>query len=145
MRSSSAVPEAPGSLHDWVDSRLEALKPKLVELYGRIRSEAPNARILVLGYPALFPEKAPPVSDLRTGVCKIAFSAFTVSEREAIRDWGLRLNREIQTAAENAGIEYVELSSYFAGHEPCSQGGQWVRFVDDIRSGAIRDDSFHPL
>jgi hypothetical protein len=38
----------------------------------------------------------------------------------------------------------IDIGAYFAGHEPCSGGGEWVRFVGLINS-AVRDGSFHPL
>jgi lysophospholipase L1-like esterase len=133
-------------LSDWVDAGLSQLKLNLIGLYERLRAAFPRARILVLGYPSLFPVKASPIYDVRRALCTTLFEAWTAPEREAIRNWGFSLNRVIleATQAAGAGIEYVDISSHFAGHEPCSTGGEWVRFVG-LLSNAVRDSSFHPL
>lgn len=134
------------SLEEWIDATLKLLKVDLTELYGRVRITFPNARILVLGYPALFPLKAPPIYRARNLLCTALFEQWTAPERDAIRSWGLNLNRIIQEASQAAGadIEYVDISPHFAGHEPCSTGGEWIRFVG-LFNDAVRDGSFHPL
>ena len=100
----------------------------------------------MLGYPALFPLKAPPIYRDRGGLCNALFGNWTAPEREAIRNAGFNLSRVILEATQAAGadIEYVDISSHFAGHEPCSTGGEWVRFIGLLNS-AVRDGSFHPL
>jgi len=134
------------SLRDWAEARLGDLKTDLVGLYLGLRESFPTARILALGYPALFPLKAPPIYRDRGALCTALFTRWTLSEREAIRNWGFGLNRIIQEATQqaNENIEYVDVSSHFTGHEPCSAGGEWVRFVGLLNS-AVRDGSFHPL
>jgi hypothetical protein len=134
------------TLRDWAAARLEQLKTDLLGLYPRLRQAFPSARILVLGYPSLFPLKAPPLYKEHGVLCTALFRRWTLSEREAIRDWGFNLNRVIQeaTQAANSDIEFIDIASYFAGHEPCSAGGEWVRFIGLINR-AVRDGSFHPL
>ena len=102
--------------------------------------------ILVLGCSARFPPEAPPIHRVRSALCTLLFERWTAPERDAIRSWGLNLNRVIQEATQEAGaqIEYVDIAPYFAGHEPCSTGGEWVRFIG-LFDGAVRDGSFHPL
>jgi len=133
-------------LRDWANARLSELKVDLINLYERLRNAFPRARILVLGYPALFPLKAPPIYRDRGALCTALFREWTSPEREAIRDAGFHLSRVILEATQAAGkdIEYVDISSHFAGHEPCSTGGEWVRFIGLLNS-AVRDGSFHPL
>jgi len=133
-------------LRDWADARLGELKADLVDLYLRLRESFPTARILALGYPALFPLKAPPIYRDRAALCTLLFTRWTLPEREAIRNWGFGLDRVIQEATQqaNENIEYVDISSHFTGHEPCSAGGEWVRFVGLFNS-VVRDGSFHPL
>jgi hypothetical protein len=58
---------------------------------------------------------------------------------------GVALNATIASSASAAGVEFVDPTPFFAGHEPCGDNGEWVRFVDSVRQGAIRDGSFHPL
>jgi hypothetical protein len=131
------------SLRSWVTASVEDIEIELFTLYEQLQGSFPDARILVLGYPALFPEKAPP-NRLETAACNPLFLLWTGSEREAIRDFGLLLNQAIQRAASAAAIEYVDVFSHFVGHEPCS-ASQWVRFVGISEQSAIRQGSFHPL
>jgi hypothetical protein len=127
-------------------ARLEQLKADLIDLYPRLRQAFPKARILALGYSSLFPLKAPPLYKDHGVLRTLLFRRWALPEREAIRDWGFNLNRVILEATQvaNSGIEFIDVGAYFAGHEPCSGGGEWVRFVGLINS-VVRDGSFHPL
>jgi hypothetical protein len=133
------------SLRAWAEERLPRIGRDLVELYERLRGSFPNARILALGYPALFPVERPPISEDPGGICRALFTGWDAFERSALRDWGAQLNRFIADATRETarGIEYVDLASYFAGHEACGSNGPWLRAVG-IATGPVRDGSFHP-
>lgn len=133
------------SLDRWINLRIEEVGSSLAALYADLRESFSKARVLVLGYPPLFPEFAPPLSKPHNAVCQVLFSKWKAEERQAIRDWGLALNGAIEVGAGGAGVEYVDVSSHFAGHEPCGTAGEWVRFVGLSLDSAIRDGSFHPL
>jgi hypothetical protein len=145
--STSACPDKPyqgaASLRDWIETELTNLTPELLDVYRRIRRDAPDARVLVLGYPSLFPEKAPSHLNPRNTECTLLFSRWDALERTAIRQWGQELNGIIQADAYDAGVEYVDTSGFFSGHEPCGADGEWVRFVG-LSSRPVRDGSFHP-
>jgi lysophospholipase L1-like esterase len=132
------------TLDEWVQEQLESLRTELLTLYSRLRTSAPNARILLLGYPALFPERLPPPYDPQYLNCTVLSKGWGPSERIAVRQWGLDLNGMIQETANSAGVEYVDVFSHFVTHEPCGTGGEWVRFVPLSRISAIRDGWFHP-
>jgi GDSL-like Lipase/Acylhydrolase family len=133
------------SLRAWAEERLPKIGHDLVPLYQHLRRSFPNARILVLGYPALFPVERPPISEDPGGICRVLFNEWDAFERAAVREWGAQLNRYIAAATREAvgGIEYVDLAPYFAGHEACGSHGPWLRAVG-IASGPVRDGSFHP-
>ncbi|MDQ4148456.1 MAG: SGNH/GDSL hydrolase family protein [Actinomycetota bacterium] len=141
------------TLREYATVSLQALRTDLVPLYRRLRQDFPNARILVLGYPALFPERAPRITRIESAVCNIFFNKWTAPERTAVRDWGTDLNNSIQGATLEASrevepqsaIEFVDVSSHFSGHEPCTTNGEWVNFIRPSRAKDIRDGSFHPL
>src|SRR5207245_9022079 len=99
--------------------------------------------IWLLGYPALFPVKAPSIFDIKTAECHLLFSAWDASERSSIRQWGVELNGMIQADAHAAEVDYVDIFPFFAQHEPCGPAGEWVRFVG-LSSGSVRDGSFPP-
>jgi hypothetical protein len=133
------------SLRMWAETRLPKVSGDLVQLFQHLRSSFPRARILVLGYPYLFPVEEPPIAEDPGGVCHLLLREWDGLERAAIRDFGSQLNRSIIEATRKAGegIEYVDLASYFAGHEACGSHGPWLRAVG-ITSGPVRDGSFHP-
>jgi hypothetical protein len=85
-------PRAVDVLAQWVHDQLVKLRGDLVDLYARLRDAAPHARIVVLGYPPLFPEHGSGESGLRGTVCRLAFNLFSPSERELIRDAGVALD-----------------------------------------------------
>jgi lysophospholipase L1-like esterase len=131
------------TLRGWIADRLLDMKGALLGLFQRLRQEAPpTARIVVLGYPALFPAKAPPLRP-RNAKCRLLFHFWDSSERDAVRAWGLDLNGVIQADARQGGIDYADVFPFFVGHEPCGMGDAWVRFIGLIKK-SIRDGSFHP-
>ena len=134
------------SLEAWADAIIPALKDELTGFYVRLREAFPRARIVVVDYPALFPSKQPSLHSVHTVLCSLLFQRWSAPERQAVRDWGARLNRIIFEATEEAhsGIEFVDIAPYFATHEPCGSGGEWVRFVG-LTNDAVRQGSFHPL
>ena len=125
------------SLRAWADSALSELTIRLPELYRRLRQDAENARIVVLGYPKLFSE-----DPMIGGLCIVYEGLFNDDERRELNELGMRLNRVIETAALSVGLEYVELSYIFAGHETCSSAGPWLQFVN--RNALFQDGNFHP-
>ncbi len=126
------------TLAKWVDDHVATLKEDLTKVYAEIRSAAPNARVVTIGYPALFPETAPRTFNT---LCQTLLQVWDRSERDAIRETGLRLNSVVKGAAQEAGVEYVDPFIYFVQHEPCGPGGEWVRFVG---TEGPRDGWFHP-
>jgi lysophospholipase L1-like esterase len=130
-----------GTLLDWADSRLAQIEEQLTDLFGDLRARAGHARILVLGYPHLFP---PASVKPRSLVCRAAyFVAFQGGERSGLRTLTDDLNAAIDRAASASGVEFVPTSTIFAGHEPCGRHGQWVNFIK--RQGfACSRECFHP-
>jgi hypothetical protein len=94
-------------------ARLEQLKADLIDLYPRLRQAFPKARILALGYPSLFPLKAPPLYKDHGVLRTLLFRRWTLPEREAIRDWRFNLNRVILEATQvaNSGIEFIDIGA----------------------------------
>jgi lysophospholipase L1-like esterase len=122
-------------LSDWVDARLTKLGDDLKTMYERLNAEAPvDARIIVLGYPSLFPEEV-------QRSCFGELGAFNKEERAAYINYGLALNGLIRESAEGPGLEYLDTLSVFSTHEPCGAGGlDWMRFP----SYRLIDGWFHP-
>ncbi len=102
------------------------LPGKLATVYNGIKSKAPNAHVVVLGYPDFY--------DLSKNCVGISQTS-----RAAI-DGGIDLLDSItSTAAAKAGFTYGEVRGSFAGHEICDSN-RWLHSVDfwDIT------ESYHP-
>jgi hypothetical protein len=121
---------------------IDALEPQLERTYTAVAEKAPNARILVLGYPLVFPATKKEQSCL-------TLRPFA-GEQDMLRTLGTRLNATIAsavTAVAHRGvtIRYVPVAARFAGHEVCGRKGAWVSGILASRTGLGLDPgSFHP-
>lgn len=117
--------------------------PSLSALYIQIAQRAPNAKIVVLNYPSLFPRNP-------SGTCKYAgtFGA-TIDEQTFINDWGLKLNRVIKSQvllARQAGARIVlsDVWTEFGDHGVCTHE-PWIRSLTaDLSIAYFSQVSFHP-
>lgn len=130
------------TLSDWAQAHLATIGKELEAMYIDLREQTPaQARILVLGYPGLFPQDAP--SPFVKPVCSTVFAGFSDAEEEAIRAWNIQLNEVVHAATSRAGVEFVDVYSFFSGHEVCGRAGAWLKSVGNP-SRVERDGWFHP-
>jgi hypothetical protein len=104
-------------------ARIDGTKPRLEALYKEIVRRAPRARVLVLGYPQVFP--ATKVEQSCGGLTLFS------GEQNMLRRLGVRLNSTIAAAVGSvsttgATIEFVPVAGRFAGHEVCGRKGSWL-------------------
>jgi lysophospholipase L1-like esterase len=105
-----------------------SLSPQLATLYRAVTVRAPNARILVFGYPNFY--------DLTsTRTCP----GLGGSSRTKIDEGIGVLDDVIASAARAADVEFVDSRPAFDGHEICD-GTPWLHSVDITEPGA----SYHP-
>ncbi|HET7246527.1 MAG TPA: SGNH/GDSL hydrolase family protein [Streptosporangiaceae bacterium] len=100
----------------------------LSTLFGDIKARAPNARVVVIGYPEFY--------DLSRSSGCIGLST---TDRTALDGGADLLDSVISTAAGQAGFAYAEVRSGFTGHEICDSSS-WLHSVDWLNLG----DSYHP-
>jgi lysophospholipase L1-like esterase len=93
-----------------------------------IRQDAPNARIVVLGYPDFY--------DLSKSSSCIGLST---ADRTALNQGANELDSALATAAAHNGDTFAAVQSAFAGHELCDSGS-WLHSVDIFSLGS----SYHP-
>jgi len=93
-----------------------ALPSRLGSLYASIHSKAPQAHVVVLGYPRFY----------KIGGSCIA--GLTEKERTAINNASDVLNGVIAKQAANAGFTFSSVVDEFTGHELCS-GDAWIHSV----------------
>ncbi|HEX8869104.1 MAG TPA: SGNH/GDSL hydrolase family protein [Lentzea sp.] len=107
------------------DFARDELPARLDATYSTIEEAAPNAQLVVLGYPRLFT----PNDECRT---------LSVRKRRALNDAADELSGVIAAAAGRAGARYVDVREAFADHGVCADE-PWINaLVNPV------DDSYHP-
>jgi lysophospholipase L1-like esterase len=110
---------------------LDQLRPALVDVLEQVRHRAPDARILLVTYPQLLPD---------SGSCP-RLPRMREQDRETFRVVNKRLRDEMEAAAEEADVEFVDVYTASHGHDVCSEE-PWVQGrVGSRRVGA----ALHPL
>ncbi len=127
----------PMALDAWITETMDRVAERHEALFERLDREYPAARVLVLGYPYLFPDGPPP---RRPNDCASVLRRVDQAERQAIRDQTDRFNGLIRERALAAGLEFVSPEAIWEGREPCGEAGQFTNAVKPIGG----DGSFHP-
>lgn len=144
----------PLPLDDWAAAVLrgggaQTVESKIHAVYARLRTTYPNARIIVIGYPYLFPGGGAPIADLTD--CQTILRRFDETEREQVRERQDDFNQMLHDEAVRAGLEFVSPTAGWAGHEPC--GSTREQYTNSIKpflvtplTGLELGDggSFHP-
>ncbi|WP_158647504.1 SGNH/GDSL hydrolase family protein [Actinoplanes sp. ATCC 53533] len=101
----------------------------LEDLYNDVKKRAPNARVIVMGYPRLI--------DAGSGSCGAITPSAT--KREWLNYAADKSAEGIKSAADKAGVTYVDVRNGFTGHQACS-ATPWINGVDLNHYSEI----FHP-
>ena len=137
----------PQPLTDFEPVVIGLLKSHLLSVYRDIAALAPNAEIIVLGYPELFPA-SPPAS------CLIGLGlSLSGADQAWLNKMGSMLDSTVHSAvsavaAQGVNIHYVDPVPGYTGHEICSPN-PWINgLVSWSRSGSGLKvpgaGSFHP-
>jgi hypothetical protein len=129
-------------LGDWARAAIALVDGRVDRLYGDLRTSFPNARIVVIGYPHLVPDRAAPIvpSD-----CASVLRRLSRAERRELRALTDQLNATLYARAAGHGLEFVSAAEAWAGHEPCGDKGQYTNAVKLVLTPNIVDGgSFHP-
>ncbi|MFF1869729.1 SGNH/GDSL hydrolase family protein [Kitasatospora herbaricolor] len=103
------------------------LPAQLDNVYAQIHAKAPNAHVVVLGYPHLYKIG---------GSCIFGIGD---TKRAAINGAADTLADVTAKRAANAGFSYADVRSAFTGHEICASGTVW------LNSTVLPvDESYHP-
>ncbi|MEV0940626.1 SGNH/GDSL hydrolase family protein [Micromonospora wenchangensis] len=109
------------------DKARAELPAKLATVYNGIKSRAPSARVVVVGYPVFY----------QLGTVCVGLSA---NSRAKINE-GINLIDDItRTAATSAGFTFADVRSIFVGHQLCSYGEKWLHALNFTNLGV----SYHP-
>lgn len=103
------------------------LPARLGTLYSAVRGRAPQARVVVAGYPRLF-----------NGQDCNALTWFSSTEMSRLNATADLLNSRISAAASAAGVTFADPTSVFLGHAVCDPA-EWVNGLSSPAS-----ESYHP-
>jgi len=119
-----ALPDS--TIDDAIRSVAKAVKASL----KAIRTAAPNARIILVGYPRVLADDADCPAQL-------PMSAAAASRlRGALR----QVNQQYAKVADQVGVDYIDMWSASKGHDVCSSQ-PWVDGIADVPGKALQ---FHP-
>ncbi|MFJ7902155.1 SGNH/GDSL hydrolase family protein [Streptomyces sp. NPDC096198] len=104
---------------DRLTETVEQTAPKIARVLRGVRDRSPHARILVVGYPDLFPE---------TGVgCTSGSVPFAAGDFPYLRDKEKQLNAMLAGQARRHGAGFVDTYRPTIGHDMCRPTGQrWI-------------------
>ncbi|WP_030178903.1 SGNH/GDSL hydrolase family protein [Streptomyces sp. NRRL S-813] len=123
LQSDSSCLSRINTAEAYVDTTLPG---KLDNLYSVIRGKAPNAHVVVLGYPRFY---------LLGQFCL----GLSDTKRSAINGAADHLDAAIAKIAANHGFTFGDVRTTFSGHEICS-GSSWLHSVNWLNIG----ESYHP-
>lgn len=115
---------------------IRGLRAPLAAAYEAIhRRTGLHAKVVVVGYPNLFPVRG----------CAKLRAVFSARSQAFLRLAGGVLDRTIATAAGAAGVRFVDVRGAFKGHEVCSRH-EWIDFFVAPRAHRLTATmgSFHP-
>jgi lysophospholipase L1-like esterase len=111
------------------ESQMTAQLPgELNAVLADIRTDAPNARVVVLGYPELY--------DLsKSGTCV----GLSTTDRKDLNAAADELDGQVEAAAGRYGDVFADVRAAFAGHEICDSSS-WLHSVNFLDIS----ESYHP-
>lgn len=117
---------------DQLAARIAATAPKIAAALAGVKQGAPHARRLLVGYPALLPDKGPGCFPV------IPFSPGDVAYLRATEK---RLNAMLAAQAMLAGADYIDTYTPTIGHDVCQPPGtKWIEGLVPTAPAA----PFHP-
>jgi lysophospholipase L1-like esterase len=116
----------------------DEVPPKVANTYRTIRERVPNAAVVVLGYPRLFPGRGRDEPRCFAHKLPRARQLF-------LNEVGERLNDRLREQTRAAGVHYVDVHRLFAGHEPCGRKKDWIFGLSKgLDNPPISLQSYHP-
>jgi hypothetical protein len=130
----------------WGPGTIQEIGTEDAVLFRALRRDFPNARIVVIGYPYLFPDIPAPGFPYVHPMCSSILNRLSLTERNGIRTLQDEFDNRIYEEAVAAGIEFVSPVAIWANHEPCGSSGQYTNSVKPYLNfpNPINGGSFHP-
>ena len=126
LHSTSTCVSAVSADETYITNQLPA---RLDSALQAIRSHAPNAKVVLLGYPELY--------DLSKSSTCIGLST---ADRTALNGAADKLDSAMGSAAARNSATFADVRSRFSGHEICDGGSSWLNSVNILSISS----SYHP-
>lgn len=107
-----------------INAGLKAFEPELVTAYTAIRTKAPQARVIVIGYPMILGD---------AGTC--ALYPIASGDVAYVNDVNTKVNDAMKQAAHEVGFEYLDLTEASRNHGVCSSD-PWIAGLKTIPNKA---------
>jgi hypothetical protein len=133
------VPCDRGKRAERIERRVTNVLPSFLALtYAAIRRRAPQATVVVLGYPRLFPGPGQAEPWCFANKLPRARQLFLNRVSGRLRD-------VIARQARRSGFFFLDVAPTFAGHEPCGPKDDWIFGLSrGLDRGVVSVKSYHP-
>jgi lysophospholipase L1-like esterase len=124
---------------DVFKQRLPELRGRLRDAYTIIKRSAPQAKVIVVGYPAIF-------EDAYSSTFCASVGSLTRGARADLRKAAEQLDGEIGAIARSFGFRFVDPRGAFDDHRICGPKEDWIHGVTFGRGGepVLSATTFHP-
>lgn len=157
--SSAGSPAACQAAYATALAAVAGIPQSIATLVGQIRKAAPNARIVVTGYPMLF---GAVTSSCTVGNFQGTTVKFTAAQAGLVNAGVGGVNSAVDAGIDayqaafigmfgqpDPAVSYVDVAAGFAGHSLCDTGSRWISGLANGGNGgngkaASSDRGFHP-
>ncbi|MGK3202599.1 SGNH/GDSL hydrolase family protein [Amycolatopsis sp. MEPSY49] len=116
-----------------VATTIENIGPRVELVLAAIRERSPKARVLLVGYPRIAPDK---------GYCPDVLP-FADGDYAWLNSVEEKLNQTLSEAADADGAQFVDTFGPSRGHDACARGGSaWINGKDQ---NIFEAAAYHPL
>ncbi|MGP4048997.1 SGNH/GDSL hydrolase family protein [Streptomyces sp. 2A115] len=122
---------------DELGERINTMEGRIRDVLADVRRRSPDAKVIVVGYPALFPDN---------GVGCPSYTGVPIAEGDFafLRDTTKKLNRALQrqAAAGGVGMYFADTYALTAGHDMCQPSDK--RWIEPLVNPAKDTQIAHP-
>jgi lysophospholipase L1-like esterase len=127
-----------------VDRRIAELRADMLAVLKELRARAPNARVIVLGYPRPFPAQPTRTVDNLTVADQLWLNAMTRRLDDAVKSVVAGFDHMIAAFGAPGSAEYVDAYDAFTGHE-VGQPQPYLNGLQlDMEEMSVNARSYHP-
>ncbi|MGW2841431.1 SGNH/GDSL hydrolase family protein [Streptomyces sp. NPDC001493] len=119
-----------------LDADFAKLSPRLTDMLTDIERRSPKARVVVVGYPNLFPADG--------GICGSS-APLAKGDITWLNQTTYRLNFMLEMSAHLKGAEFVGLTDLFQGHDMCQSASPWINPLLPVTPGSAHPNAFGQL